>query len=108
MRMLVSGLLDGAGERQLLRRVVAAPAVVRGGRNGADGQEQERGEPLHLDAPRPGWRALTKTAMFPYGGLFSSMSWWHSGMSSKTWVWLRHGATLPSPTSVWTAAAWTS
>jgi len=37
----------------------------------------------HVETPCPGVRAFTRTAMFPYGWLFSSISWWHSGMSSK-------------------------
>src|SRR5438132_3396016 len=45
--------------------------------------ELVEGERLHFDAPCPGFRAFTRTAMFPYGCLFSSISWWHSGMSSN-------------------------
>ena len=37
----------------------------------------------HVETPCPGVRAFTRTAMFPYGWLFSSISWWHCGMSSK-------------------------
>src|SRR4029453_11480850 len=56
-------------------------------------------------APNPALGALTSTPMFPYGCLFSSMSWWHSGMSSTPYVCDRHGSTLPSATSFVTAAA---
>src|SRR5207247_9934806 len=45
--------------------------------------ELVEGERLHFAAPCPGFRAFTRTAMFPYGCLFSSISWWHSGMSSN-------------------------
>src|SRR5437867_5744396 len=53
-----AGLLDGAGQRELLRRVVAAPAVVRGDRRRADRRDDEtsaedRSDPVGAWPPLP-------------------------------------------------------
>src|SRR5215467_13308542 len=77
-------------------------------RHGHERGRRTHGGVLYDAAPSPALGALTSTPMLPYGCLFSSMSWWHSGMSSKPKVCERHGSTLPSATSFVTAAACTS
>src|SRR5207247_8597177 len=76
-----------AGAQERPRRLVSRVGVREGQR--AEDQDRRRAghgatrTARHVETPCPGVRAFTRTAMFPYGWLFSSISWWHSGMSSK-------------------------
>ena len=72
------------------RRADAHQDVARADRRVRDVLVPELVEPAVLlegerlqAAPSPGFGAFTSTAMLPYGCLLSSISWWHSGMSSK-------------------------
>src|SRR5215471_11405401 len=83
------GRLDERRGKQLPHAACIEPGrrqpddLVHEPRHGHESERRTHGGVLYDVAPSPAWGALTSTPMFPYGCLFSNMSWWHSGMSSK-------------------------